>query len=45
VRVGGVEPGQNRGVRGGELRLDLTQRPQYLAVGGGVQILGTRAVE
>ena len=45
VRVGRVEPGQHRGVRRGELRLDLAQRPQHRAARGRVQLPGTRAVE
>jgi hypothetical protein len=45
VGVGGVEPGENGGVRGGELRLDLAQRPQHRPVRGGIQVPSTRAVE
>ena len=38
VRVSGVEPGQHRRVRGGELRLDLAQRPQHRPARGGIQL-------
>ena len=37
-------PRQHRGVRGGERRLDLAQRPQHRPASGGIQLLGTRAV-
>ena len=35
--VGGIEPGQEPGMRGGELRLDLAQRGQRLPAPGSVQ--------
>jgi hypothetical protein len=37
VSAGGVEPAQESGVRGGELRLDLTECDQRLAAGGPVR--------
>ena len=45
MRVGGVEPGQHRGVRGGELRLHLRQRPQHRPARGRVQVGRIRAVQ
>ena len=45
MRVSSVKPGQDRGVRGGELRLDLAQRQQHQPARGGIQLRGTRAVE
>jgi len=45
MRVGGVEPGQNQRMCGGELRLHRSQRPQHRSARGGVQLVGAPAVE